>query len=189
MWWFSLGCVTPPPCACDAVAVPAGADVQGILDAIRPTLFPDLDGVSITAQTVEDVTFFQTTVELATFEDPPELRRYLVQVDPVVLADPPSTAAMVAVLAHELGHAQDFVGMDADALAEFAIWYSREDVADYEHATDEKALARGCGPGLAAFREWVYSHTDGEVEAEKRRVYYGPDEIAAWMATNTCDAP
>ena len=188
MWLWLLACTPPPSCACDAVEVPAGADVQGVLDAIRPTLFPDLDGVSIAVQTLE-VTFFQTTVALATFEDPPRDRRYLVQVDPAVLADPPSQAAMVAVLAHELGHAQDFVGMSSNELADFAIWYANEDVADYEHATDEKALTRGCAAGLAEFREWVYSHTDGDVEAEKRRLYYDPAAIAAWAEANTCDAP
>lgn len=183
-----LACTRPPSCACDEVDVPVGADVQGVVDAIRPTLYPDLDGVSITVQTLA-VTFFQATVELATFEDPPRDRRYIVQVDPAVLADPPSDAAMVAVLAHELGHVQDYVGMDADAFADFVVWYGQEDVAEYEHTTDEKSLARGCGAGLAEYREWVYAHTDGDVEAEKRRTYYDPETIGAWAETHTCDAP
>lgn len=189
MWIFLLACATPPRCACDAVEVSPGDDVQTMLDAMRPVLFPDLEGVVITAQTMEKANFFRTTVELATFEDPPRERRYLVQTDPRVLADPPSDAAMVAVLAHELGHAQDYVGMDSQEFADFVMWYGSEDVADYEHATDEKSMARGCAAGLAEYRAWVYAHTDGDEEAEKRRVYYGPDEIAAWSETNVCDAP
>jgi hypothetical protein len=71
-------------------------------------------------------------------------------------------------------------------IVEFGLWYGTQDpmtsdeLRDYERATDEAALERGCGEGLAEMRAWIYAHAGEEIEAEKRRNYYSPEEIAAW---------
>ena len=85
---------------------------------------------------------------------------------------------------HEFKHVLDYTEMDSNALIEFGLWYAGGDVAEYERATDEFALERGCASGLIDFREWLYGFVSEEVRAEKEANYYSPDEIRAWMEVN-----
>lgn len=183
------------PCACASLDLPAApvTDEQtliGLLDTVRAALYPEQADLLITTELVPDLQFFRAWTELDTVGAPPRERHYVVQVDPTVLADPPTPAALAAVLAHELGHVEHYLTLDTDAFVAFAAWYAGEDpltstaLADYERATDEKALTRGCGEGLAEMREWIYAHCEGDVEAAKRFQYYSPDEIAAWEQDN-----
>lgn len=183
-------------CPFDEIALPEApvteeAGVLALLDATRAATFPDLDGVAIGAEPVEDLQFFRAWTEIETVGlDDGRARTYTVQYDPVVLSDPPAPAALAAVLTHELGHVHDYVGMTGEELLEFAAWYGSQDPAesdglrDYERATDEQALERGCGAALAEMRTWIYAHSEGEVLADKQRNYYSPAEIEAWMEAN-----
>lgn len=182
-------------CACTTLELPAEpvtdeAGLSALLATVRAALFPELADLEITTGLVEELQFFRAWTELDTIGAAPRERRYVVQADPVVLSDPPSPAALAAVLAHELVHVEHYVTLDTDAFVSFAAWYAGEDplssagLADYERATDEGALERGCAAGLSEMREWIYAHCDGEVEAAKRFQYYTPEEIAAWQATH-----
>lgn len=180
-------------CPCERVGLPEGpvtdeAGLVALLETTRAATFPDLEGVTIGVAAVEDLLFFRAWAELDTIDlDDGRSRTYTVQYDPVVLADPPKPKALAAVLVHEVAHVSDYVAMDSAALLDFAVWYATQDPAtsdglrDYERATDEQALERGCAEGLSAMREWVYAHTEGEVLAEKQRNYYQPAEIEAWV--------
>lgn len=181
-----------PLCACAAVDVPADpitdeAGLAALLASVQATLYPDEDGASIGVAPVDDLAFFRAWTEIDTIAEAPFDRTYTIQYDPVVLADPPAPTAVAAVLAHELGHVQDYLAMDSDELLDFGLWYASQDpatsdeLAAYERATDEKALARGCADGLAEMRTWIYAHVDGATLAEKEKDYYSPDEIAAWV--------
>ena len=181
----------PEPCACETVPLPEAqiVDLAGftaLLDVARPVFYPDLEGASIEVVHLDDVRYFQANLDLSTVSDPPMERKYLVQVDPTVFDDPPSNDVFRAVIAHELGHVQDYVGKNTDELVSFALWYLGGDVADYEHATDEKALTRGCAAGLTAYREWLYEHVDADLLVMKQTNYYTPEEIAAWSEANVC---
>lgn len=145
-------------------------------------LYPSLEGVAITLATLDSATdFFQADVEPSTLTEPPRDRVYRVRHAPRIFDDPPPRSALVAILAHELGHVDDYVGMETSELVDFALWYATtDDIAPYERATDEKALELGCGEGLAAYRTWLYDHVDPETAAQKRLDYYTPEEIAAW---------
>jgi len=173
--------------ACEAISrgqqpVASAAEIEADLRAVQGALYPELDGVQISLTTLESETdFFVSNLELATFEDPPLDRHYLVLYNPLLLDDPPPRDATVAILAHELKHVQDYTEMDSAELADFAIWYATADIADYEHETDEASLERGCGIGLIHYREWLYARISLEAATEKKRVYYTPEEIEAWM--------
>ena len=196
MWWSLVlaGCVSGSPstsCPCDALDLPAGpvtdeAGLVAVLAETQAVLFPEMDGVPIGVAPVDDLQFFRAWIELDTIAQEPRARTYTVQYDPVVLADPPPVDALAAVLAHELGHVDDYLAMNTSEAVQFCLWYGAQDpttsdeLAAYERQTDEKVLARGCAEGLAAMREWIYAHVDGAVLEEKRRNYYTPDEIAVW---------
>ncbi len=188
-----LGCTAPCPCATipTETAITTEADLEALLAATRDAAWPELAGYTLAVEPYTDLAYFRALVSTDTLgvEDPAG-RTYLVQYDPVVLDDPPGTGALAAVLTHELGHVYDYVGMTSTELLEFGLWYATEDpmtsdeLRAYERATDESALTRGCADGLSAMRTWIYAHASEEVEAEKRRNYYSPEEIEAWVAAN-----
>lgn len=185
--------VEPEPCPCADLTLPAApvtdeAGLAALLDEVETHLFPEMAGVAIGVAPVPDLQFFRAWIELGTISEPDGRdRTYTVQYDPVVLADPPPAAALAAVLGHELGHVDHYLGMTSEEAVTFGLWYGAQDPAtstglsDYERATDEKVLVRGCADGLSAMREWIYAHTEGAVLEEKRRNYYTPEEIAAWV--------
>ena len=198
MFWLSIiGCMqatsngdtsslTP---SCDALM--AGADApqtnEDIVSLINDTrqLVPELDGVSITVQNIEsDSTFLAAQIELSTISNEPFEREYIVQINPQIYTGQISGDSTVAILVHEFKHIVDYTEMDTNALVKFGLWYASGDVSEYERATDEFALERGCGLGLISFREWLYGMVSEEIRAEKERDYYTPDEIRAWMAAN-----
>lgn len=167
--------------------------VVELLAGARDAAWPGLDGVEIGVAPIDELQYFRAWVELDTFAlDDGRARTYTVQYDPVALADPMSAEALAATLVHELAHVHDYVGMDAETLADFALWYATEDphtsedLAAYERATDDQALARGCADGLAASMVWIYARSadDPDLLAEKMHNYYTPGDIARWTSTH-----
>jgi|GEM_PF-1535575 len=180
----------PPAPTCGALegTLPGAPDVDGIeasLRGVHAALYPELDGISVELDPISSTTsFFAANVRLDTFDRPPRERVYTVQYAEELFALAPPSDGVVAILAHELAHVRDYTEMDSEALGLFAIEYATGDVSAYERSTDEATLEKGCGLGLIAYREWLYSVVDAETEAEKRRDYYTPEEIQAWMAAN-----
>ena len=186
----------PPPCPCADLALPDApvtdeAGLVAVLDEVRSLLFPEMAGVDIGVEAVPEMQFFRAWIELGTISQPDARdRTYTVQYDPVVLSDPPPVDALAAVLGHELGHVDHYLGFTSEEAVQFGIWYGTQDpvtsdeLATYERDTDEKVLVRGCARGLATMREWIYAHVEGDVLAEKQRNYYTPDEIGAWVAVH-----
>jgi hypothetical protein len=170
----------------DGRAVAAEADVQLALEGVRDNLYPELAGVPLGLRSMEsDSDFFYANLDLTTLDEDPRERDYFVFYNARLFDDPPPWEAVVAILAHEIKHVLDYTGMDTEALAEFGLWYgTTDDISEYERATDEYALALGCGEGLSAYRTWLYDHVDEETAAQKRLDYYTPEEIDAWMAGN-----
>ena len=180
--------VAAPDCAA-VLAYPAPpastADVANLLALAQDTVHPDLMGVRVELVELEsEADFFVANLDLSTVGEPGRDRTYTVGVNPWIFIEPPPAAATGAILAHELQHIADYVDMDAAALLEFGLWYASGDIAAYERSTDEAVLRAGCGAGLSAYRTWLYGQVDDAVEAEKRRDYYTPEEIAAWQAAH-----
>ncbi len=188
-----LACATPVDSAgaCPCAEIPAvepvttDAALLALLEATRDATFPGNELLAVEPET--DLAYFRASIDAQSLGND---RVYVVSYDPVVLADPPEASALAAILVHELGHVEDYQGMNDAEYVEFGLWYGAQDPASsdelraYERATDEKALARGCADGLAAMRAWIYDHATGEVRAEKERNYYTPAEIAAWTGAN-----
>jgi hypothetical protein len=165
---------------------PAGrASVEAKVRTAQDALFPELGGVRVAVvENADPSSFYAANVDASTLEVDPFDRTYTVVYSTVQLAEPPPHAGVIAILAHELQHIVDYTAMEAREFAEFGIWYATSDVSEYERATDERALELGCGTGLIAYRQWLYGVVDDETEAAKRRDYYTPEEIEAWMAAN-----
>lgn len=192
-WWLVVGCASPErnpaqPLTCSerfAGEPPTTvADVEALLEVAR-SAYVSLDGVAINLFALSSSSvFFQANLDITTIEEPPLERSYSLQYNPALFDDPPSRAAVGAILVHELKHILDYTEMSAEELVDFTVWYLSEDVSEYERATDEYALEAGCGEGLIAYREWLYDHIPPDAIASKRRDYYTPEEIEAWMEAN-----
>ena len=198
MFWLSLfACTQSPEVPKDTGDFPTCAtimeravnpstlsDIETLIANAR-SLIPELDGVSLRVETIEsNSTFLAAQVDLSTISNPPLEREYLIQINPQIFEQQITGASTVAILVHEFKHILDYTEMDTNALVEFGIWYAGGDVAEYERATDEFALERGCATGLIEFREWLYDFVSEEIRREKEENYYTPDEIQAWLESN-----
>ncbi|MCB9665376.1 MAG: hypothetical protein H6732_14790 [Alphaproteobacteria bacterium] len=158
-------------------------DVDAVRAAVQQACFPELDGVEVVVVPLSSPSdTFVASVDVTTLDAPGPERTYRLSANPVLLQAPMPRAAAWAILAHELTHVRDYVGMDADTLAAWALDYASGPITAYERQTDEHALELGLAEGLKAFRLWLYDQLDDEAEAAKRRDYYTPDEIDAWVA-------
>jgi hypothetical protein len=187
--WSGCGAKPAPQPTCtelfsSGAAPTTAADLQEILDAARSRFYPNLNGVEIDLVADSSQYFFATNLDLNTLENAPRDRHYQVHYNPALLMNPPSRFAVGAILVHEVKHAQDYVGMTSDQLAEFGIWYASSNVDDYEHQTDLQSLEDGCGVGLKAFRIWLYANVPPALVAAKEEEYYTPAQIDAWIAAN-----
>lgn len=157
-----------------------------IADVQRLVFGAELRGVEVgLAPLPGETDFFNAGVDLTTADLPGMERRYIIRANSAIFSgDEPPIGATTAILAHELQHVLDYTAMSGDELVDFALEYSEGDISTYERATDEAVLERGCATGLKAYREWLYEQIDAEAEAAKRRDYYTPEEIDAWVAAN-----
>lgn len=155
-----------------------------IADVQRIVYGAELRDVEIAlAPLPSETDFFHAGVDLTTVDLPGLERRYVIQANSEIFSgDEPPIGATTAILAHELQHVLDYIAMAGDELVDFTLAYSEGDIARYERETDEAVLARGCATGLKAYREWLYEQLDAEDAAAKRRDYYTPDEIDAWVS-------
>ena len=163
--------------------------VDSLLTELRRRSFPELAGVEVTLNQIRSPSdYFTSGTELRTIWNGGRKRSYLVYVNPRLYRDPPSRDALLAVMAHELGHIVDYERRSATGLAGFTVRYLTRDRARYERETDLGALRRGYGCGLIDYREWLYRHVSPAAAAAKRRDYLTPAEIRAWLI-NEAAAP
>ena len=88
---------------------------------------------------------------------------------------------MRAIIAHELGHVQQFNAKARWRSLAYVRMMSPAFTAQMERRTDLLAIARGYGAGLRAYREWLYQHIPANRRAEKLRNYFAPEEIDALL--------
>ena len=146
---------------------------------------PELIGVPHQLRSMmSEEDYFASNLILSTLDDPPRERDYTMMYNPVLFEDPPSWAAVEAIVLHEFKHTIDYTMMNGQELAEFGVWYANGDISEYEHETDEFALELGFAEGLKAYRLWLYDHVSPETAEQKRYDYYTPEEIDAWVEEN-----
>lgn len=157
------------------------ADIDALLDDVKARSYPELAQTPLSTSTMTSSSvFFQSNFDVARARD--GALALVVDVNEAVLDDPPSPAALRAVLAHELAHSLDYrQRFDRDGVAGLVgllpmlVWPPAEEAV--ERRTDVVAVARGHGRGLAAYRVWLYAHIDADAVRHKRRVYYSPLEL------------
>ncbi len=142
--------------------------------------YPTLSGARIALREISERTFFFAATKALTslFADEYELK-----FNPRVFELGLSQAALEAIVAHELAHVQVYKTEGIAGLVKtgLANW-GREPQSGprIERAADLQAIARGFGPGLAEYREWVYRQLESPADVSvKKKTYFTPAEIVA----------
>jgi hypothetical protein len=159
--------------------------LQALVDRARADVYPELASFRIQLVPMSSATdYFRSDVTTDTALNAAPQRTYSLHYNTRLLDDPPSPAAVTAILIHELKHIRDYTRMSSIDLIAFAIRYSTQDTRAYEHQTDEYVLQHRWGPALKLYRLWLYAHEDDAGRQEKMRIYYTPDEIDAYIAAH-----
>jgi hypothetical protein len=155
-------------CAC-ATVMPRTVEEQtrASIERVR-AVYPELQGEELrVAAFVEDGVFFASNFDL---------HGYAIHVNPrafeLGLAE--RVDALDGVIAHELAHTLDYESRDVLTLG---LEYFFDEQA-FERRTDLVAIRRGYGRGLLAYRIWQFRVLTPAQVREKKRIYYGPLEIA-----------
>ncbi len=160
-------------------------EAREITTALIRDHFPGLAGVEIVIKpSLSTDIFLATDVEIDTvFRDPRE-RTYVLYLSPVLVRNPPGRIALEGILAHELAHFADYLEMGPLDLGLLlaGVTFSEDYTTRYERGTDRKTLELGFAPGLRAYRVWIYDRLSDPAQlAKKKRIYYRPEEIDAWV--------
>ncbi|MGH9949228.1 MAG: hypothetical protein ACRD6X_18815 [Pyrinomonadaceae bacterium] len=108
----------------------------------------------------------------------------VMDVNPDVFQSGPSDAAIKAILAHELAHA-DFYRRNGGFKAFRMIGLlGGKSLAKFERRADLTAIEKGYGLGLKEFREWLYKNIPSNNINEKKRNYFTPEEIDLLITAN-----
>lgn len=157
------------------------ARITRALAAALPS-FPGLAGKTVVLRPYQaDDLYFRAWVE--GWWGSRERRTYAVMYNLELLKDFPPQDALVAILAHELAHLEQFAALGRWELLRLALPYALSDKreAAHERATDMIAMQRGFAPGLLAYKRWILERSDDREKARRRRVYLTPEEVEAWI--------
>ena len=172
---LALGaCATPP------LSQSQHDDVSALARELQARAYPELAGVTIDIGVMSSAdVFFESN-----FDVPAALagaRRYRIAVNPQLFERGAPRAALAGVLAHELAHTSDYHRRDAAGLlALLPVLVLDNEGAVFERWTDLQAVARGYGPSLLRYRQWLRRVLSDEQWQRKRRLYYDPRELA-WL--------
>jgi hypothetical protein len=104
-----------------------------------------------------------------------------------LLAHAPQRVALLAILDHEMKHMEDYAHM---SLLELLYLGALElfdgdslPVIHYERRTDTRVLCLGLATGLSLYREWLYNQLPSTLIAQKRLIYFTPEEISKFAAS------
>lgn len=151
--------------------------IQRFLEQVRQNAYPELADQRLKlGQFHEADAYFQSNFNVPTLFTPaPE---YVVEVNPLLWERGCPHNAIIAILAHELSHTLDYVEGGIPGIIEIGLQLAHfEGLRRYEHRTDLRAIFRGYGPGLIAYRRWIYAQLTPQQLQRKKAVYYQPHEI------------
>jgi hypothetical protein len=150
-----------------------------LMVAVRNASYPELKDADIQLGLFHSQSdYFRTRFSLSRFFFWRKMR-YVLEVNPNIFNSDVSEAGLRAIMAHELGHVLYFKQRKRVRLLGLLRLLSAKYTARFERWTDLQAISRGYGPGLIAYRQWLYQHIPSHSLAEKKRDYFSPDEITA----------
>ncbi len=103
--------------------------------------------------------------------------RYQIRVNPQALQRKVPPEALQAIVSHELAHVDYYHRRPRLALVGLIRLLSSRFTVRFERGADLETIALGYGPGLAAYRSWLYLNIPAARIDTKKRDYFSPEEI------------
>ena len=188
-----LACVTAHAAPIDGARPIVEGPRAGLPDAVLATedqlvreiiaqSFPDLHDQDICLKPFRSGSdYFRTSFSATRFLSGRKMR-YYVRVNPEWRTQGAPVDGVRSILAHELAHVEELSHGNRIRLFRLTGLLFKGRTARFERRADLTALARDYGPGLKAYRTWLYDHVPADALEEKRRDYFSPDEIDAILA-------
>lgn len=161
-------------------------EFDSLLSETQKNYFPELANSKIKVSTFDsDAYFLQAQPEIKTILKKSSKRTYEVQLNLRLLACPPETSALQAILVHELEHVKDYENWSSIKIVSHALKYAtnKQFRTKYERETDLETMQKGFSQGLIGYRFWVYQWLTPKQLKIKQRYYFTPEEILDWQST------
>ena len=159
--------------------LPSTNKIAAVVTSVRQASFPQLADATIEFSPLNSsYIYFESRFTPSSFLFSRNLR-YVMMVNPEAEARHIPDDGLRAILAHELAHVDYFHRQSRMGLVGLVRLLSARYEAQFERTADLEAIALGYGPGLQAFRTWLYRNVPPDRMEEKRRDYFSPQEIEA----------
>ena len=155
-------------------------NIQELIFEITEDYFPELTDVHVTIKEFKAKNYFlQAKPQVTSLFNSKVKRKYFIMINSSLYKCSPSTAALKAILVHELEHIVDYENMYLGRFIKFTAKYvfGKNYRAHYEQATDMKAIQKGFALGLVEYRLWVYQQLSEQELKKKEFFYLNPEEI------------
>ena len=124
------------------------SELRALVEEVRDTHFPELENHDLPFQEYNsDSYYFQASIHISKLLR--GRKKFCLDVNEELLACPPSTGALLAIITHELSHFQDYHRLPILGVAGLGVKYglSKKYRRRYERLTDLKAVHLGHGRG------------------------------------------
>jgi hypothetical protein len=175
-WLFPVA--LPAFVVCGTRATSDASAFARIVNNVRAASFPELKDADISIRDLKsDCVFLEARFTMTSYFFNGRLRYMLYYNQKAARRDVPPEG-LRAIVAHELAHIAFFQNQSRMGLAGLIRLLSPSFNMRFERAADVKAISLGYGPGLQAYRAWLYQNVPRDRLNEKKRDYFSPDEIA-----------
>ena len=172
-WAVGFALVLLPPLAGE----PCVARMDPVLDSVRGAAYPEISVQEILVRPFASKSdYFRASPDW--FRLPTGRRmRYVMSVNSQLCSLQAPEDGVRAIMAHELAHVVYYKRGSRWRLFGMVRYLSPQWRANFERGADRAAIHRGFGPGLKAYRLWLYRNVPPDKLPEKMRNYLSPDEI------------
>lgn len=109
-------------------------------------------------------------------------RVYFIDVNTKLYECAPSKQSLVAILAHELKHIDDYQNFKSYELFKLGLkMIQKKSRSEYERATDYHVMGLGLATGIKEYRNWIYNQLTQKALNKKKCYYYTPEEINRFL--------
>lgn len=111
-----------------------------------------------------------------------EKRMYFLDLNKKLYECAPPKSALIAILAHELKHIQDYKDSSSLQLIRLGIkMIGKRSRSKYERATDFHVMQEGMSEGIREYRLWIYKRLTKKSLRKKKCFYFTPEEINRFL--------
>lgn len=151
--------------------------VRSLTFEIAKRSFPEIDTAKIRFETFKsNSTFFKARFSIGRFVTF-QPSRYIFYINPSAEAKGIGDEALAGVIAHELAHIRYYTSKNRIELLGLGALLCSGFRTRFERRADLRAIERGYGEQIIAYRKWIYGIISAKARRSKKRFYLTPDEI------------